>query len=158
MNRTLHITLNRRPRTLTVDVRQSLLEVLRENRGLIGVKQGCGAGECGACTVLIDDEPVDACLFLAVWADGRSVRTVEGECTEGRLSPVQQAYLTEGAVQCGFCTPGLIMTSTAFVEKNHDRNVSRDQIRHEHAGNICRCTGYHRIVNAVQQCLDPEET
>jgi xanthine dehydrogenase iron-sulfur-binding subunit len=158
MNQSIHLTINRKARTLTVDVRQSLLEVLRDNLGLTGVKQGCGVGECGACTVLVDDEPVDACLFLAVWADGRTVRTVEGECIEGRLSSVQQAYLAEGAVQCGFCTPGLIMASTAFVEQNRNRTVSRDQIRQAHAGNICRCTGYHSVVNAVEQCLKSEES
>ena len=101
---------------------------------------------------------MDACLHLAIWADGRSVRTVEGETRHGRLSEVQQAYLDTGAVQCGFCTPGLIMTSTAFVEKHKDREkVSRTEIRRAHAGNLCRCTGYEGIIRAVEKCLTVEE-
>jgi len=149
--------INSKPVTLTVDVRQSLLEVLREH-GYTGVKEGCGVGECGACTVLVDDVPLDSCLYLAVWADGRSVRTVEGETKQGRLSEVQQAYLDTGAVQCGFCTPGLIMTSTAFVEKHKGKEqVSRAEIRKGHAGNLCRCTGYESIIRAVEQCLADAE-
>ena len=126
MNRNISLTINSKPATLTVDVRQSLLEVLREH-GYTSVKEGCGVGECGACTVLVDDVPLDSCLYLAVWAEGRSVRTVEGETKHGRLSEVQQAYLDTGAVQCGFCTPGLIMTSTAFVAKHNGKEkVSRN--------------------------------
>jgi aerobic-type carbon monoxide dehydrogenase small subunit (CoxS/CutS family) len=142
--------------TLVVDVRQSLIEVLREN-GYTSVKEGCGVGECGACTVLLDDVPVDSCLYLAVWVEGRSIRTAEGETKEGKLSAVQQAYLDKGAVQCGFCTPGLIMSSTAFVEQHKGRKVSRDEIRRSHAGNLCRCTGYEDIIRAVEQCLEDEE-
>ena len=157
MNRNISLTINGKPLALTVDVRQSLLEVLRE-QGYTGVKEGCGVGECGACTVLLDDVPLDSCLYLAVWADGRSVRTVEGEARQGRLSEVQQAYLDTGAVQCGFCTPGLIMTSTAFVEKHKGKEkVSRAEIRHGHAGNLCRCTGYEGIIRAVEQCLKVED-
>jgi aerobic-type carbon monoxide dehydrogenase small subunit (CoxS/CutS family) len=139
-----------------VDVRQSLIEVLREH-GYTSVKEGCGVGECGACTVLVDDVPLDACLYLAVWVDGRSIRTAEGETKEGKLSAVQQAYLDKGAVQCGFCTPGLIMSSTAFVEKHKGRKVSREDIRRGHAGNLCRCTGYEDIIRAVEQCLEDAE-
>ena len=157
MNRNISLTINSKPVTLTADVRQSLLEVLREH-GYTSVKEGCGVGECGACTVLVDDVPLDSCLYLAVWADGRSVRTVEGETKHGRLSEVQQAYLDTGAVQCGFCTPGLIMTSTAFVEKYKGREkVSRTEIRRAHAGTLCRCTGYEGIIRAVEQCLTVEE-
>ena len=157
MNRNISLTINAKRLSLTVDVRQSLLEVLRE-QGYTSVKEGCGVGECGACTVLVDDVPLDSCLYLAVWADGRKVRTVEGETKDGRLSEVQQAYLDTGAVQCGFCTPGLIMTSTAFVEKYKGREkVSRTEIRRAHAGNLCRCTGYEGIIRAVEQCLKVEE-
>ena len=157
MNRNISFTINGKPVTLTVDVRQSLLAVLRK-QGYTSVKEGCGVGECGACTVLIDNAPLDACLYLAVWADGRDVRTVEGETKQGRLSEVQQAYLDTGAVQCGFCTPGLIMTSTAFVEKHKGKEqVSREEIRRAHAGNLCRCTGYEGIIRAVEQCLGEEE-
>ena len=148
-------TLNGKPAVLRVDVRQSLLEALREN-GYTGAKEGCGAGECGACTVLVDDLPVDSCLYLAVRAEGRTLRTIEGEARGGTLSAVQQAYLDAGAVQCGFCTPGFIMTSTAFVEKHWGKEVSREEIRRAHAGNLCRCTGYETILRAVERCLREE--
>lgn len=150
---TIHFSLNGKETSLDIDVRASLLDVLRQN-GLTASKQGCGVGECGACTVLLDGNPVDSCLFLAVWADGHAVRTVEGECADGVLSPVQQAYIDAGAVQCGFCTPGLIMSSTAFVEKHQNTPVvSREEIRYAHAGNLCRCTGYSTIVDAVERVL-----
>ena len=152
MNRNISCTINGKSFTLSVDVRKSLLDTLRQS-GHTGVKEGCGAGECGACTVLIDNVPVNACLYLAVWADGRTIRTIEGESKDGKLSEVQQAYLDTGAVQCGFCTPGLVMASTAFVEQHKSRSVSREQIRKAHAGNLCRCTGYEGIIRAVEKCL-----
>jgi len=155
MMQNISCTVNGKPVTLLVDVRKSLLEVLREN-GFTGIKEGCGAGECGACTVLVDNIPVDSCLYLAVRADARNIRTVEGEARGGTLSAVQQAYLDAGAVQCGFCTPGLIMTTTAFVEKHRGQKVSRAEIRRAHAGNLCRCTGYENIVRAVEKCLKVE--
>lgn len=148
----INITVNGQPTTLDVDVRASLLDVLRAE-GFSGIKQGCGVGECGACTVLVDDTPVDSCLYLAVWADGKHIRTVEGESRDGALSSVQQAYVDAGAVQCGFCTPGLIMASTAFVEQHTGKEVSREEIRRGHAGNLCRCTGYSTIIDAVERCL-----
>jgi len=157
MTRKISCTINGQAVTLEAPVGQSLLEMLRDI-GLTSVKEGCGAGECGACTVLVDDAPVDSCLFLAVRADGRAIRTVEGEAGPKGLSPVQQAYVDEGAVQCGFCTPGLIMASTAFVEQNWDRRVSRDDIRRGLAGNLCRCTGYVSIIRAVEACLQPDES
>lgn len=143
------LTVNGKRHELAVDVRKSLMEVLRE-LGLTSVKQGCGVGECGACTVLIDGRPVDSCLYLAVWARDRNVRTVEGECRDGQLSKVQEAYIEEGAVQCGFCTPGLIMASTAFLENHSPGELTSEEIRKAHAGNLCRCTGYQTIVNAVR--------
>jgi aerobic-type carbon monoxide dehydrogenase small subunit (CoxS/CutS family) len=157
MIQNISCTINAKPVSLKVDVRQSLLEVLRE-QGYTSVKEGCSSGECGACTVLVDDVPLDSCLYLAVWVDGRSIRTVEGETRQGKLSEVQQAYLDSGAVQCGFCTPGLIMTSTSFVEKHKDKDkISRAEIRRAHAGNLCRCTGYESIIRAVEQCLADAE-
>ena len=129
LNRTITFTMNGKKKEIAVDVRQSLLEVLREQLGMISVKQGCAVGECGACTVLIDDVPIDACLYLAVWADGRSIRTVEGESKNGELSKVQQAFVNEGAVQCGICTPGFVMAATAFVEKRKGRKAPRHEIR-----------------------------
>jgi len=158
MNRHISFSINAKPVTFQVDARQSLLDLLRTH-GYASVKEGCGVGECGACTVLVDDVPIDACLFLALWADGRAIRTTEGEARDGKLSQVQQAYLDTGAVQCGFCTPGLIMTSTAFVEEHKGQtNVSRHEIRRAHAGNLCPCTGYEGIIRAVEKCLNEKET
>ncbi|MDJ0784038.1 MAG: 2Fe-2S iron-sulfur cluster-binding protein [Desulfosarcinaceae bacterium] len=157
MRQTIAITLNGSPRRFDVDVRQSLMEVLREQAGTLSVKQGCGVGECGACTVLIDDAPVDSCIYLAVWADGRAVRTTEGECRDGQLSPVQQAFVEEGAVQCGICTPGFVMAATALTERRPGEPLDRDAIRRGLAGNLCRCTGYATIVTAVEKCICREE-
>ncbi|MCP4292209.1 MAG: xanthine dehydrogenase iron sulfur-binding subunit XdhC [bacterium] len=145
----LKMNVNKRDYDLDVDVRKSLMDILRE-LGLTSVKHGCGVGECGACTVLIDGIPVDSCLYLAVWAKGKSVRTVEGEGANGQLTVIQEAYVKEGAVQCGFCTPGLIMSSTAFLENNDRDDLTSEEIRKAHAGNLCRCTGYQTIVNAVK--------
>lgn len=152
MLKTIRCTVNGKAVTLSVDVRASLLETLR-GEGLTSSKQGCGVGECGACTVLVDDNPVDSCIFLAVWAEGKTIRTAEGEVHDGELSQVQQAYVDAGAVQCGFCTPGLVMSSTAFVEKHKGQPVSREDIRRGLAGNLCRCTGYDAIIAAVESCL-----
>jgi xanthine dehydrogenase iron-sulfur-binding subunit len=157
MKRSIEIDLNGDRRSFEVDVRQSLLEVLREQAGLLSVKQGCGEGECGACTVLIDGEPVDSCIYLAVWADGREVRTVEGECRDGILSPVQQAFVDEGAVQCGICTPGFVMAATALCGKHQGERLDRKTIRRGLAGNLCRCTGYSTIVTAVEKCMRRDE-
>lgn len=157
MNLKITLTVNGKTKEVSVDARQSLLEVLREQLGLLSVKQGCAVGECGACTVLIDDVPIDACLYLAVWADGKSIRTVEGESRDDKLSRVQQAFVDEGAVQCGICTPGFVMAATSFVEKHKLQNVNRYDIRRGLAGNLCRCTGYDTIVTAVQKCLDDDD-
>lgn len=143
------LTINTKSYDLDVDVRKSLMDVLRD-LGYTSVKQGCGVGECGACTVLIDGTPIDSCLYLAVWAKGKAVRTVEGESQGGNLTVIQESYVKEGAVQCGFCTPGLIMSSTAFLEQNTKNDLTNDEIRKAHAGNLCRCTGYQTIVTAVK--------
>jgi len=156
MNRNISCTVNSKLMTWQIDIRMSLADVLREH-GYTSVKEGCGVGECGACAVLIDDVAVDSCLYLAVWADGRNIRTTEGESKDGELSPVQQAYLDTGSVQCGFCTPGLVMASTSFVDQHKGQKVSREQIRKGLAGNLCRCTGYDGIVRAVEQCIDAEK-
>ena len=156
LNRTITFTINGKKKEIAVDVRQSLLEILREQLGMIGVKQGCAVGECGACTVLIDDVPIDACLYLAVWAEGRSIRTVEGETKNDKLSKVQEAFVNEGAVQCGICTPGFVMAATAFVEKHKGRKLSRQEIRRGLAGNLCRCTGYDTIITAVEKSMDDD--
>jgi aerobic-type carbon monoxide dehydrogenase small subunit (CoxS/CutS family) len=145
----IKLTINTKRYEMAVDVRTSLLDLLRE-LGYTSVKQGCGVGECGACTVLVDDIPIDSCLYLATWTNNTAIRTTEGECKDGRLSPVQEAYVEEGAVQCGFCTPGLIMSTTSFLEKNKGKELSREEIKRGHAGNLCRCTGYQTIINAVE--------
>lgn len=150
---TIHCTINGKQRAFHVDPRQSLLELLRE-QGITSTKQGCAVGECGACTVLLDGIPIDTCIYLAIWADGKDIRSVEGEVKDGQLSPVQQAYVDTGAVQCGFCTPGLVMTTTALVEKYKGQKVCRDTIRRELAGNLCRCTGYEKIIDAVLAGLE----
>jgi aerobic-type carbon monoxide dehydrogenase small subunit (CoxS/CutS family) len=157
VNRHITLTVNGKKKEIRIDVRQSLLEVLREQLGLLSIKQGCAVGECGACTVLLDDVPIDACLYLAVWADGRFIRTVEGESRGDQLSRVQQAFVDEGAVQCGICTPGFVMAATALVEKHKLQDVSRYDIRRGLAGNLCRCTGYDTIVTAVQKCLNDDD-
>jgi len=157
VNQTINLTINGRKKTLDVDIRSSLLEVLRDQMGLTSIKQGCGVGECGACTILIDNIPIDSCIYLAIWADGKSIRTLEGESKNGKLSQVQNDYVEEGAVQCGFCTPGLIMTTTSFVEKNRGQAISREEIRKAHAGNICRCTGYQSVITVTENCLQNEE-
>lgn len=148
MLKTIRCTVNGKAEELTFDVRSSLLEVLRAE-GLTGSKQGCGVGECGACTVLVDDTPVDSCIFLAVWADGKAIRTAEGEAKNNTLSRVQQAYVDAGAVQCGFCTPGMVMSAKALLDKT--LHPSDEEIREALAPNLCRCTGYYKIEEAVRE-------
>src|ERR1700687_4735729 len=126
---------------------KTLLEVLREDLGLTGTKHGCEMGHCGACCVLIDDEPILASLALAVEAQDHEVRTVEGLAKDGRLHPIQQAFAECGAAQCGYCTPGFLMTGAALVEQKTD--LSEADIREAIAGNLCRCTGYTKIIEAI---------
>ena len=127
--------------------RQSLLEVLREDFGLTGTKEGCSNGNCGACSVLLDGILVDACLVLAVEVDGKAVTTIEGVATPAKLHPLQQKFLEHAALQCGICTPGFIMAAKALLEKNP--RPTEYQVRYWLAGNLCRCTGYDKIVRAV---------
>jgi carbon-monoxide dehydrogenase small subunit len=127
----------------------TLLQMLRDELGLTGTKNGCSAGECGACTVLMNGEPVNSCMVLAVEADGTSIVTVEGLSREGQLDPLQKAFVEEGAVQCGFCTPGVLMSARALLDRKP--NPSEEDIRQALVGNLCRCTGYVRIVRAVQK-------
>ena len=141
------LDVNGERRDLLVPVHKTLLEVLREDLGLTGTKHGCEMGHCGACTVLIDDEPILSCLALGVEAQGHEIRTVEGLAKDGRLHPIQQAFAECGAAQCGYCTPGFLMTGAALVEQEH--NPSEAQIRDAIAGNLCRCTGYSKIVEAI---------
>ncbi|MBL0559331.1 xanthine dehydrogenase iron sulfur-binding subunit XdhC [Aeromonas hydrophila] len=143
--------INGKPYSYAVSPTMSLLHFLR-GLGLISVKEGCSVGECGACTVRVDGTAIDSCLYLAVWADGKSIRTVEGERQGNELSDVQQAFIDEGAVQCGFCTPGLVMASAALLDKTERRPLTDAEIRRGLSGNLCRCTGYQNVVRAVKKC------
>ncbi|APC09177.1 xanthine dehydrogenase subunit XdhC [Neomoorella thermoacetica] len=152
MLKKISFTVNDTPVTLEVDAGETLLEVLRNRLGYTGVKKGCGVGECGACTVLIDGTPVDSCIYLAVWAEGKKIITIEGIAKNGELSKVQKAFIEEGAIQCGFCTPGYVLTATALVESG--KKYSREEIKRELAGHLCRCTGYQNILRAVEKALN----
>ena len=145
------LTVNGREVAEYVDVRESLLELLRNHLGLTSVKKGCEVGECGACTVIVDGETIDSCIYLAVWAQGKQIRTLEGLMgPNGELTKIQEAFIEEGAIQCGFCTPGFIMSATVLLERG-EQELTRDMIRKYMAGNLCRCTGYENIINAVQK-------
>ena len=146
----LNITVNGESHTLEVEPQHTLLEVIRQELGLTGAKEGCGVGECGACTVLLNGRPVDSCLVLALQADGADIVTIEGLAEGGRADPLQSAFVENGAVQCGFCTPGMILTSKAFLDQT--ANPGREEIKQALSGNFCRCTGYNKIVDAVQVC------
>jgi len=127
----------------------TLLHALREKLGFTGTKNGCEAGECGGCTVLVDGEPVNSCLVLAVELDGKEITTIEGLSENGQLSPLQQAFADLNAVQCGYCTPGMLMASTALLRRNPD--PTELDIQEALVGNLCRCTGYQRIIDAVMK-------
>jgi len=145
---TISVTVNGAPERLEVEASLTLLQMLRERLALTGTKNGCEAGECGACTVLMDGEPVNACLVLAVEADGCEVLTVEGLAPSGQLSALQAAFSEHNAVQCGFCTPGMLISAYALLKRN--AHPTEPQIREALVGNLCRCTGYVRIIEAVQ--------
>lgn len=151
MLKRISFTVNGKQETLEVDVRESLLEVLRNRLEYTGAKKGCGVGECGACTVLIDGTPVNSCIYLAVWAEGKDIVTIEGVAKNGELSKVQKAFIEEGAIQCGFCTPGFVLTATAMAESG--KKYTREEIKRELSGHLCRCTGYQNIIKAVEKAL-----
>ena len=148
MKRRIETTINGRHYSLEVEPRKTLLAGLRDQRVLTGTKEGCGTGDCGACTVLLDGQPVTSCLMLAVEADGREVITIEGIASDGELHLVQQALVEVGGMQCGFCTPGFVLSIVALLEENP--KPSEDEIRRALAGNLCRCTGYTKIIEGVQ--------
>jgi carbon-monoxide dehydrogenase small subunit len=144
----LNFLVNHKPVEIEIEPHLTLLEVLRDHLALIGTKEGCGTGDCGACTVLIDGEPVCSCLMLAVEAEGQEVTTVEGLATDHALHPVQRAFIDQGGLQCGFCTPGFLVSAAALLAQNPQ--PTETEIRQALAGNLCRCTGYDKIVRAVQ--------
>jgi len=145
----LRLTVNQNPIEVDTLPNRSLLDVLREDLGLTGSKNGCEAGECGACTVLMNGEAVNACLVLAGQAEGSTIETIEGLEKNGKLHPLQSAFIEAGAVQCGFCTPGMIMAAKGLLD--HNPAPSEEDIRLALAGNLCRCTGYTKIIQAVRR-------
>jgi carbon-monoxide dehydrogenase small subunit len=147
MKYTLSFTLNRFPVEVLVKPTETLLDVLREQLNVKSPKRGCNAGDCGACTVLLDGEPIRACLTLALTVAGKAVTTLEGLTKGGALHPLQKAFHEKYATQCGFCTPGMIMAAKALLDKNP--NPKREEVRDALAGNLCRCTGYVKIIDAV---------
>jgi carbon-monoxide dehydrogenase small subunit len=150
LKKQIELTVNGVKREILVAPNELLLNVLRDRFGLTGAKYGCGIGECGSCTVLVDDEPVLACLTLAIGVNGCDIVTIEGVTQpDGRLHPLQESFLKHGAVQCGFCTPGMILMGKALLEENS--HPKEDQIREYIRGNLCRCTGYTQIVQAIRE-------
>src|SRR4029434_8820503 len=157
MNQKAHIsfTLNGEPAEVAFAPHKTLLEVLREDLALTGTKHGCELGECGACAVLVDGEPQLSCLLLALECEGRRIETVEGLARGAELHPLQAAFADLGAAQCGYCTPGILMTAKARLER--DPNPSRDRIREAISGNLCRCTGYQQIYEAIEAAAQTME-
>ena len=152
MIETISFRLNGKSVSLTTDSDRMLLWVLRTDLGLTGTKYGCGSGDCGACTVLVDGIPLDSCLLLAIRLEGTKILTIEGLHKNGKLHPLQESFLQYGALQCGYCTPGMILSAKALLDRN--KNPSEDEIRSALAGNICRCTGYKKIIEAVSAAAE----
>ena len=147
MKRILKLNVNSEEKEILTEVNKTLLEMLREDLGLTGTKRGCDLGTCGACTVLIEGKPYLSCLTLAVGVQGKKILTIEGLAKEGELHPLQKAFVEKGAIQCGFCTPGMILTSKAFLDENP--HPSEGEVKKAISGNLCRCTGYVKIVEAI---------
>jgi carbon-monoxide dehydrogenase small subunit len=143
----LALSINGETYELAVECQETLLEVLRNRLGLTGAKEGCGTGECGSCTVLLDGVPVLACLTLALDCENKEIQTIEGLSRGGRLTQIQESFLEKGAVQCGFCTPGMVMASTALLKRNP--NPNREDVMESLEGHLCRCTGYNKIMESV---------
>lgn len=153
MLKIIKMKVNHKEVEVAIDPRESLADTLRNRLSLTSVKKGCEVGECGACTVLINGEAIDTCVYLSVWAEGKTILTVEGLLgPNGELSPIQQAFVEEAAIQCGFCTPGLIMTAVEIVGSG--KRYTRDEIRKEISGHLCRCTGYQNILNAMERIVN----
>lgn len=146
-NENIKFTLNGQQVELTVKPGLTLLQLLREYLNLTGTKEGCGKGECGACTVIVEGEAVNSCLFLAAKAAGKNIETIEGVGVPEKMHPIQKAFIEEGAIQCGFCTPGMIMSAKALLEEI--KKPTKEEIKEAISGNLCRCTGYVKICNAI---------
>jgi aerobic carbon-monoxide dehydrogenase small subunit len=148
---TLNFTINDDDVSLEVGLQDRLVDVIREKLGLTGTKEGCGAGECGACTVLMNGKAVNSCLVPALRAEGSTILTVEGlsRGMDQELHPLQKTFLEHGAVQCGYCTPGMLLSAKAFLDENKEKMISRDMAKEGISGNLCRCTGYQKIVDAM---------
>ena len=155
VNATLRLTVNGKSLRVTVPPMKRLLDVLREDCGLTGAKEGCGEGECGACSVLMDGRTVCSCLVSAAQAEGARITTVEGLAKNRALSKLQRAFVERGAAQCGICTPGMLITSVELLERVRGRVPGEDEVREALAGNLCRCTGYQKIVDAVRAAARP---
>jgi carbon-monoxide dehydrogenase small subunit len=149
MKRIIHMTVNGREIESAVEPNKTLLQFLREDLGLTGAKHGCGLGDCGACTVILDGKPVNSCLVLAVQASGSNVLTIEGLAEDGKLHTLQQLFVDKGAIQCGYCSPGMILSAKALIDGNP--KPTEVEIRTAISGNLCRCTGYQKIVEAIQE-------
>jgi carbon-monoxide dehydrogenase small subunit len=152
MKHTIQVTINGVVHDLLVEPSQTLAQVIREDIGLTGTKQGCEVGDCGVCTVILDDKPVNSCLVLAVEANGHTITTIEGLAGDGELHPLQSAFVSKGAIQCGFCTSGMTLSAKALLDR-HER-PSREEIRQAISGNLCRCTGYQKIVDAIERAAE----
>jgi carbon-monoxide dehydrogenase small subunit len=149
MKRVISFTLNGEPVQIEIEPHLTLLQVLRDKLELTGTKEGCGMGECGACTVLIDGKTVNSCIYPALEAEGKNVTTIEGLTdVQGNLHPIQKAFVEYGAIQCGFCTPGMVLSAKALLDEH--KKPTEEEIRHGIAGNLCRCTGYLQIIQAIK--------
>jgi aerobic carbon-monoxide dehydrogenase small subunit len=155
MKKIVTLTVNGESIEAAVEPNRTLLQFLREDLGLTGTKHGCGLGDCGACTVILDGKPVNACLVLAVQSNGCEVLTIEGLAENGHLHPIQQAFVDKGAIQCGFCTPGMILSAKVLFEENP--LPTEQDIRTAISGNLCRCTGYQKIVEAIRDVAEAHQ-
>ncbi len=147
MKQVIQLNINGKNFEVAVEPHRTLLEILRDSLGLTGTKEGCGRGDCGCCTVLMNGKAVDSCLTLAVQAQGKEIVTIEGLATNGKLHPIQQAFVDHGAIQCGFCTPGMILSAKALLDKTP--RPTEQEVKEGIAGNLCRCTGYTKIIEAI---------
>jgi len=154
MKQRVSFTVNGANREAFVEPKTTLLELIREDLGLTGAKEGCGKGECGACTVILDGDAVPSCLVLAAGVEGKNIITIEGIMMEGRLHPLQEAFVRYHASQCGFCTPGMILTAKAYLDKHP--SPSEAEMRDIMMGNLCRCTGYEKIIEAIMAVVNGE--